>query len=247
MSSRPLHPASMHTDCRHRGALGASYALVMLLAAGCSQSAGAPGDSRYCAGGGEGGLSERQVQIAWVKVVNPQPRVSLPSASADAFVLAGQIGQIARALKTRYPNLQQMFLSSRIYAGYANTDLNPEPYAFESGFSVKWAIESQIDQMAGGSDVGRTGDLRHDAGVAPWVGWGPYLWADGTTPRPDGLTWEQSDFMYDGTHPAAPARRKVGTMLLTFFTTSPVTSCWFLAGRSCYSSTTSLGALTIPP
>ncbi|MGH7545171.1 MAG: hypothetical protein ACREKI_03210 [Gemmatimonadota bacterium] len=71
------------------------------------------------------GLSEAQVQVAWVKVANPQPTVSLPSPSADAYRLETQMGDIVRALETRYPNLQQIFFSSRIYAGYATTTLNP--------------------------------------------------------------------------------------------------------------------------
>jgi hypothetical protein len=179
------------------------------------------------------GLSEQQVQIAWVKVANPQPTVRLPNEASDAFVLTRQIGDIARALKTRYPNLRQIFLSSRIYAGYATTALNPEPYAFENGFSVKWAIESQIDQAAGGAGDGRTGDLRYETGIAPWMAWGPYLWAAGTDARGDGLTWVVGDFAADGTHPATPGREKVATMLLTFFKTSPVTACWFLAGQAC--------------
>lgn len=178
------------------------------------------------------GLSELQVQVAWVKVANPGPQQSLPAAGADAFLLETQIGQIARALKVRYPNLRQVFLSSRIYAGYATTSLNPEPYAYENGFSVKWAIESQIAQAAGGS-AGRAGDLRYDTGIAPWIGWGPYLWAAGATPRADGLTWVPADFAADGTHPATSGREKVADLLLAFFKTSPVTSCWFLAGQSC--------------
>jgi len=179
------------------------------------------------------GLSEKQVQIAWVKVANPGPTVRLPNENADALVLEGQIGQIARALKTRYPNLRQLFLSSRIYAGYATTTLNPEPYAYENGLSIKWVIESQVVQLEGGVADGRAGDLRYDTGVAPWTGWGPYLWAAGTSARSDGLTWVVSDFASDGTHPAIGGRQKVGTILLTFFKTSPVTSCWFLAGQTC--------------
>lgn len=180
------------------------------------------------------GLSEKQVQVAWVKVANPGPTVKLPTSGADAFVLESQIAQIARALKSRYPNLRQAFVSSRIYAGYATTTLNPEPYAYENGFSVKWAIESQIVQMAGGAADAVTGDLRYDNGVAPWIGWGPYLWAAGTNPRLDGLTWAVSDFGGDGTHPNSAGAQKVATLLLTFFKASPVTRCWFLAaGQAC--------------
>jgi hypothetical protein len=179
------------------------------------------------------GLSERQVQIAWVKVANAQPRRSLPDSAADAYQLVRQLGAIARALKARYPNLQQVFFTSRIYGGYATSSLNPEPYAYESGFAVKWAVEAQIAEMAGRGPDGRAGTLRYDDGTAPWLAWGPYPWAAGTRPRSDGLTWAPSDFAADGTHPAAAARQKVGALLLAFFKTAPETQCWFLAGRRC--------------
>ena len=180
------------------------------------------------------GLSEQQVQIAWVKVANAQPRRSLPDTSADAYVLERQIGQIARALKVRYPNLRQVYLTSRIYAGYATSALNPEPYAYESGFAVKWVIEAQIAEMNGSAADARAGSLRHDTGVAPWIAWGPYPWAAGMRARSDGLVWAASDFNpNDFTHPGSGARQKVGTMLLSLFKTSPETQCWFLAGRKC--------------
>lgn len=177
------------------------------------------------------GLTEAQVQIAWVKVANPQPAVSLPSRDADAYRLEAQMGEIVRALQSRYPNLRQVFFSSRIYAGYATTTLNPEPYAYESGFAVRWVIGAQIDQMEGAGIDPEAGDLAYDS--APWLAWGPYLWADGTNPRSDGLAWVPSDFQSDGTHPARPGEEKVGTMLLEFFKTSPYTACWFLAPGTC--------------
>lgn len=178
------------------------------------------------------GLSEAQVQIVWIKQANPAPSVSLPAEQADAYRLLEALGGIARAAKARYPNLRIAFLSSRIYAGYATTGLNPEPYAYEGGLAVKWLIEAQIGQLAGGEIHPIAGDLGLD--VAPWLGWGPYLWADGLTPRSDGLIWECADFNTDGTHPAVGAREKVGTLLLNFMLTSPFSTPWFRAdGGSC--------------
>lgn len=178
------------------------------------------------------GLGEKQVQIAWVKVAHSNPTTALPDASSDAYLLERDMGNIIRALKTRYPNLQQVFFSSRIYAGYATTTLNPEPYAYESGFAVKWLVQAQIDQVRTGTVDPRAGNLDYRAG-APWIAWGPYPWANGLTPRSDGLTWDRSEFESDGTHPAQPAERKVGTMLLNFFKGGDFTRCWFLAGQSC--------------
>lgn len=179
------------------------------------------------------GLSEAQVQILWIKAANANPTLSLPDVNADAYQLESSLGSILRAAKVRYPNLKQAFLSSRIYAGYATTTLNPEPYAYESGFSVKWAIEAQIRQIANGTIDPQTGNLNYNGGVAPWIAWGPYLWADGTTARSDGLSWVSSNFESDGTHPSSSGENKVGTLLLNFFKTSPHTSCWFLAGHTC--------------
>jgi hypothetical protein len=130
---------------------------------------------------------------------------------------------VLHLLKARFPGLALAYLSSRIYAGYATTTLNPEPYAYESGFSVKWLIEEQV---RGGANL-----AYQPAGsaVAPWVAWGPYLWADGLTPRSDGLTWACSDLAADGTHPGTTGRQKVAEMLLAFVHQDGTAREWFLA------------------
>jgi hypothetical protein len=180
------------------------------------------------------GLSEAQVQVAWIKVANAGPTSSLPAGSADAYRLVTQTANILRAAKVHYPNLRQAYLSTRIYAGYATTQLNPEPYAYESGFAAKWVIEAQINEMGSGLLDPRVGSLDYRAGLAPWVAWAAYLWADGTNPRSDGLTWEPGDFAADGTHPSATGRAKVGQLLLDFFKGSDHAACWFADGHTCH-------------
>lgn len=174
------------------------------------------------------GLTEQQVQIAWLKVANAQPRSSLPASDADAYRLVRQMGNIARALRQRYPNIRLVYLSSRIYAGYATTQLNPEPYAYESGLAVKWLIDAQIRQRRTGQIDSLAGDLSE--GVAPWLAWGPYLWVDGMNPRSDGLTWSRNDVdSSDGTHPSQSGEQKVGALLLEFLKHEPTARSWFLA------------------
>jgi hypothetical protein len=64
--------------------------------------------------------------------------------------------------------------------------------------------------------------------VAPWVAWGPYLWADGTHARSDGLQWFCSDLIAnDGTHPSMSGQQKVGTMLMNFMLNSKFATPWF--------------------
>jgi hypothetical protein len=183
------------------------------------------------------GLTEKQVQVIWLKVAHPigptTPTLAQNVGNTDAYLLQADIGQIIRNLKQRYPNLKQVFLSSRIYST-ATSGLNPEPYAYESGFANKWVIEDQINQMSTGA-IGKSGDLNYNT-LAPWVGWGPYLWADGTNPRqvgfawdPAGLTWSAEELAPDGVHPGT-GRTKVGDRLLTFFLNSPYTS-WFRASK----------------
>ena len=175
------------------------------------------------------GVTEAQVVSAWVKVANAQPTSALPNANADANALVAQMGNIVRAMKVRYPNLAIVFLSSRIYAGYASSTLNPEPYAYESAFAVKWLIEAQIQQKSPNGQIDPiAGDLDFN-GVAPWLAWGPYLWADGLMPRGDGVTWACNELQADGTHPSQAGQTKVGGMLLDFMLQSRFAAPWFRA------------------
>ena len=175
------------------------------------------------------GVTEAQVQVAWVKLANPQPSVSLPTNDAEAYRLLTQMGSVIRAMRARFKNLRIVYLTSRSYAGYARIALSPEPHAYEYGFSVKWLIQAQIDQARTGHVDPRAGDLDVESGAAPWLAWGPYIWADGLNPRSDGLTWARSDFEDDGTHPSQSGEQKTAFMLLDFLKHEQTAKPWFLA------------------
>lgn len=200
-------------------------------------------------------VSALQIQALWFKDANAYP---LRERHLPMFGLKGSTCTIdnqntvdvcdyiihtsnsLRNLKTVFPNIAEGFLSSRIYAGYASRGtLNPEPFAYEYGFATKWLIQDQINQVEGRGMDAVAGDLGY--GVVPWLAWGPYLWADGVSPRKDGLTWiTPQDYASDQIHPSACSAtvtecgaRKVADMLMDFFanrnpTTNQLTS-WFLA------------------
>ncbi|MCA8958440.1 MAG: hypothetical protein KDC87_20345 [Planctomycetes bacterium] len=166
-------------------------------------------------------LTAQQVQVAWLKEAVAGPTKPFPTSAQE---LRDLLAQIARNLKAKFPNIRICYVSSRIYAGYAGTTLNPEPFAYESGFSVKWLIENQI-----GGDPMLNFDPNRGSVVAPWLAWGPYLWADGVVPREhDGLTYERADMIWDGVHPSPTGREKVAALLFEYFITDRTAASWFL-------------------
>jgi hypothetical protein len=154
-------------------------------------------------------VTRHQVQVVWLKQAIAGEDRQFPQ---DARALQNNLRQIVRILTRRFPNLRLVYVSSRTYGGYAVTHLNPEPFAYESGFAAKWLVQDGIE--------GRLGRR-------VWVGWGPYLWTDGADGRRDGLTWLCEDVADDGTHPSPSGERKVTRLLMDFFTTDP-TASWFV-------------------
>ncbi|HZQ69759.1 MAG TPA: hypothetical protein VFA68_14645 [Terriglobales bacterium] len=107
------------------------------------------------------GFSESQVQVIFMKTSTALPQCDLSglhcsagSTTPDAYISEQFMGNIMRYLKQglpnnnppvppRYPNLKQVFITSRIYGGYARNAsginggttagcLNPEPFAYQT-------------------------------------------------------------------------------------------------------------------
>ncbi len=214
------------------------------------------------------GYTEAQVQAIFLKSSDSFPKCDLSGVYCatgftmpDAYMAEQFLGRILRYLKCckmdqngvstnqpRYPNIQQVFLTSRIYGGYANGQpmttqhcLMPEPYAYEYGFAVQRTIVAQIDRTT----TDYAGDVRYPES-APWVDWGPYIWASGVNISPStGLNWcdymtrfdsrcsgnlgdvrygdplDFTDFWGDHTHPTATGTQKVANQLVIFIGKDP--------------------------
>ncbi|HEX7880285.1 MAG TPA: FlgD immunoglobulin-like domain containing protein, partial [Candidatus Eisenbacteria bacterium] len=168
------------------------------------------------------GLTAAQVQVAWLKEAEAGPPNNFPS---HAQALRDTLKKVVRNLHDKFPNLRLVYCSSRIYGGYASQGgLNPEPQAYESGYAVKWLIEDQVNGDPALNYGHYPGPIR-----APLLLWGPYLWADGPTPRSDGLVWLPADLEADNVHPSASGEQKVAALLAAFFASDPTAASWWPA------------------
>jgi hypothetical protein len=170
-------------------------------------------------------VTPQQVVVAWIEDTDGIASGTFPS---DMTTLQSEYETMMRTMLTLFPNLKLVYFSSRVYGGYSNgvgKPSNPEPWAYEVGFAVKWAIQDQINGV---------GNLNYNpangAVVAPWMAWGPYYWSNGMLGRNDGTIWDCEDFSADGTHPSSTfGQGKVATPLLNFLKTDSTTTPWYLA------------------
>jgi hypothetical protein len=168
------------------------------------------------------GLTAAQVQVAWLKEADANPPNNFP---VHAQLLRDELRSVANNLHDKFPSLKLCYLSSRTYGGYSpQGTLNPEPQAYESGFAAKWLIGDQIDGDSRLNYDPLAGPVR-----APLLLWGPYLWADGTNPRSDGLTWQRADFETDAVHPSPSGEAKVANLLSDFFDGEATAAAWWPA------------------
>lgn len=173
------------------------------------------------------GLTPQQVQVAWMMAPTGQPEAYYASLGVTTFAARHAIERdnliaVLHNLRTKYPNLRVCYLASRTWGGYATINSNPEPYAYEQGFSSRALIELQL---AGDPLV----DFDDDDGVAttPWVTWGRYFWADGCNARADGVAWLCEDFSADGQHPSALGEAKAAALLHAHFGAEPSARRWY--------------------
>ena len=149
------------------------------------------------------------VKVVWAKDANQftEHGRTLPDPAADYYDLIDNIGGLSQRIGDEFPSVQAVFHSSRIWGGYVTGQKQAargEPISYEGGFAVNAVIEKY-----------KQGDLPG----SPWVGWGPYIWANGETPNGSGIFWTLEDFQDGGVnqHPSVNGATKVADALQDFF------------------------------
>jgi hypothetical protein len=178
----------------------------------------------------QNGVTAKQVVAIWMEDTDGIATGTFPT---DIANLQSEYESMMQNMHTLFPNLKLVYFSPRVYGGYSNgvgSPDNPEPYAYEVGFAVKWAIQDQLNGNANLNYNPALGPV-----VAPWMSWGTYYWSNGMLGRRDGLVWDCADFSADGTHPSSTGGRlgqlKVATQLLNFLKTDDTTIPWYLAPK----------------
>jgi hypothetical protein len=176
----------------------------------------------------QNGVTPEQVVVIWLEDTDGINSGTFPT---DMAALQTEYENMMQTMYKLFPNLKMVYFSSRVYGGYSNgvgNPDNPEPYSYEVGFAVKWAIGDQLNGNANLNYNPLLGPV-----VAPWMSWGPYYWANGMLGRADGLQWDCADFSADGTHPSSEyGQLKVATALLQFLKTDDTTTPWYLVQNS---------------
>jgi hypothetical protein len=173
----------------------------------------------------QNGVTADQVEVAILEDTDGIASGTFPT---DMSTLQTEYETMMNTMLTLFPNLKLVYFSSRVYGGYSNgvgKPDNPEPYAYEVGWAVKWAIQDQIDGNSNLNYNSANGPV-----LAPWMSWGPYYWSNGMLADEDGLVWDCADFASDGTHPSSTyGQLKTANALLDFLKTDATTIPWYLS------------------
>ena len=180
------------------------------------------------------GYSRFQPQVVWFKNALDDPNqftldqgYSTSAFPNHALAVRDAYIPIMQNIKFWFPNVKICYVTSKNYGGYvsgASENSRGEITSYEKGFGMKWFVDFQVN-----GDMRLNCDPREGKVAAPWIAWGPYIWADGINMRSDGLDWDCVDFQEDdGYHPATPGRTKVATLLYNFLTTDTTAIPWAL-------------------
>lgn len=153
---------------------------------------------------GAAGVSLDQVRVVYHKAANQfttqmgMPYPAYPDPDSDYQNFIENLDVFATRVVQKFPNLQAVYTTSRMYGGFTDNPARGEPLSYEEGHALNTWLADNAN--AGGV----------------WQGWGPYIWApdcaDGIN-NASGVCYVESDLQADGTHPAQGARDKIAQMI----------------------------------
>ena len=169
-----------------------------------------------------------QLSAAGIKATQLRVVFYMDLGSADIETFAGEVNQLSSwidstitNLKTKYPSVQSVYLSSHHYVGYSGVLDIQEPKSYWNA----WSIQQAVRLRAGRAD--------------PWTVVGPYVWTNGLGPdsilgglpgRSDGRENECLNFEQTGgsagVHSSATGATKISSDFMSFLQTDASTS-WY--------------------
>ena len=161
--------------------------------------------------------SFRQVQIIYLETEDSTHNVSFPGRPLQ---VKNELESCFRVFKQKFPNVKIVYLLARTTTFGANQHIfNKEPCPYYFGWACKWAIEDQINGIAGTAYKGSNN-------VSPLITWGFYQWADSLPRSTDDFYWRASETA-DGLHANSVGQDTLSSRFQNFLLTNRYAKNWY--------------------
>jgi hypothetical protein len=160
--------------------------------------------------------SYRQVQVLYLETDDSLRIQKWPD---RPNMIKNELEACLRMFKQKFPNLKVVYTLARSRTFGVKALWNREPSPYYYGWASKWAIQDQINGVAGT-------EYKGDNAVAPMLAWGFYQWADSIPRSTDGFSWIESQAA-DGLHASAEGQDTLSGRFQNFLLTDKCASLWY--------------------
>jgi len=162
-------------------------------------------------------LSPNQVEVIYLDTEDSTSSVVFPG---RPYQYRDDFEEAMRVCKAKFKKLRLVYVMGRATTFNKTQIQNKEPCPYYAGWGQKFAIEDQINGVAGTRYKGVNA-------VAPLYTWAWYQWADGsTTPRQDGFIWRKN-MTADGIHATDEGLDTLSNRFQNFLLTDPYAKIWY--------------------